>query len=490
METEVSEQQAIAFELLRNPEVIDLLFGGGAGGGKSLLVTLWAVLECRKYPGIRIGIGRNEISNLRKTTIQTLFKETHPLLNVKEADFKYSAIVDPKVEYRNGSELVFVDLAWAPHDPDYDRLGSLNLTHTIIEEMGEVRKKGRDVFTSRKNRFLNKRYNIVGKSVGTCNPSTNFLRQEYYDHYAKLGGGSHQTWPIINDAGEPIFVNLPDGRRVEALRAFVRSLVLDNPFISQNYVEELKALPLAERKRLLQGNWDYYHDARTLFKRSMFVRAQAKSEATGYAGCDPSRGGDECVFTYMLGDNVRDIEKVSIPSDEPDKGNFVAVRFIKFCKARKVGSINAAVDIVGIGESVGDSCNRLGFKIQRFNAGSTTGVRTLDDTKQYGEAKVDPDGIKGTRLFDNIRSQNFYDMAEAANAGTMTFDPALPHYDELCTQLEAHGYTTKERIIIVDKKEPTVKARLGKSPDVADSLQAAWWVKQKKHYSIKDMVSI
>ncbi|MFA5172602.1 MAG: hypothetical protein WC426_13655 [Sulfuriferula sp.] len=490
MQAEVSEKQALAFELFANPQIVDYDFGGGAGGGKSMTVTEWAVLQCRKYPGIRIGLGRNEISNLRKTTVQTLLAETHPLLGVKETDFRYSPMVDPGIYYRNGSAILLVDLAYAPTDPDYNRLGSLNLTHAIIEEMGEVRKKAKDVFSSRKNRYLTKKYNIVGKFIGTQNPATNFTRQEYYDPYAKLGGGDYQTWAIINDSGEPVYVEMPDGTMLPALKCFIKSLVTDNPFISQNYIQELRSKPLAERKRLLEGNWDYYHDATTLFKRSMFVRkAPANADDTGYAGCDPSRGGDDCTFVYIVGDVVRDIEKLTIPDSVQNKGKFVAQNYIAFCKKRRVGSHNAAVDIIGIGESVGDSCIDLGFKIQRFNAGSTTGVRTLDDTKQYTEAKVDSDGLKGVRLFDNIRSQNFYDMAQAANAAELLFDPELPHYDELCTQLEAHGYTTKERMIIVDKKD-AVKSRIGKSPDVADGLQAAWWVKQKKHYSIKDLVSI
>lgn len=490
MQAEVSEKQALAFELFADPQIVDYDFGGGAGGGKSMTVTEWAVLQCRKYPGIRIGLGRNEISNLRKTTVQTLLSETHPLLGVLDSDFRYSPLIDPGIFYRNGSSILLVDLAYAPTDPDYNRLGSLNLTHAIIEEMGEVRKKAYDVFSSRKNRYLTEKYKLVGKFIGTQNPATNFTRQHYYDPYTKAGGGDYQTWEIYNDAGEQVLVQMPDGEMKPALRCFIKSLVTDNPFISQNYIQELRSKPLAERKRLLEGNWDYYHDATTLFKRSMFIQNKPKGDdKTGYAGCDPSRGGDDCTFGYIEGGCVRDIEKLTIPDSVQNKGKYVALAYIAFCKKRRVGSVNAAVDIIGIGESVGDACIEAGFKIQRFNAGSTTGVRTLDDTRQYQEARVDSDGLKGVRLFDNIRSQNFYDMAEAANQGELYFDPDLPHYDELCTQLEAHGYTTKERMIIVDKKD-AVKSRIGKSPDVADCLQAAWWVKQKKHYSISDLVSI
>jgi predicted ribonuclease YlaK len=52
-----SPRENPALQLLNDPLVVELLFGGGAGGGKSLLVTLWMVIQCRMYPGITIGFG-------------------------------------------------------------------------------------------------------------------------------------------------------------------------------------------------------------------------------------------------------------------------------------------------------------------------------------------------------------------------------------------------------------------------------------------------
>lgn len=506
---DVSEKQALAFELFEDPQIVDYDFGGGAGGGKSITITEWAVLQCRKYAGIRIGIGRNEISNLRRTTIHTLRYETHALLGVKERDHKYHDLINPRVDYRNGSSIIFVDLAYAPRDPNYDRLGSLNLTHTIIEEQGEVRRQAKEVFSSRKNRYLNKKYNIVGKHIGTQNPATNWTRQEYYDPYAKLvavnGNEDYQVWPIVNDEGQQVYVHMPDGRKLPAMRCFIKSLVIDNPFISQNYVEELRSKPLAERKRLLEGNWDYYYDATTMYKRSMFTRRDQLEGATQYGGCDPSLGGDKCVFTHMQGydkkdeagkviesrRHVREQVELLIPADEKRPGDYVARHYVEFCKQRKIGYQNAAVDVIGIGQATLEGCIALGFMIQPFRAGSTTGVRTLDDTKQYGRAKIDVEGKKGERLFDNIRSQNFYDMATATTDATLTFDDKMDEetYGELCTELEAHGYETKGRQIIVFKKDK-IKEQIGHSPDYADSLQSAWWVSKRRHYSIKDLVSL
>lgn len=491
----VSEKQELALSIFDDPTIVDAGYGGGAGGAKSFTICMWAALRCRKYAGIREGLGRNEISNLRKTTVRTLLDKVHPMLGIKDSDFRYSPLIDPGVYYRNGSSIVFVDLAWAPSDPDFDRLGSLELTDAIIEEAGEVMKKARDVFSSRKNRHLNLEYGIVGKTITTCNPSRNFMRPDYYDPYIALGGGDMQKWPLFNDAGDQIYAVMPDGTELPAMRAFIHSLLSDNPFADKNYVQNLRSLPEAERKRLEQGDWDFFHDERTLFKRGQFSRLPLYEKTSlNYAGCDPSRGGDDCTFAEIRGTTLVHLYKLMIPKDLKDKGAFVAERFIKYCKERNIPAGRAAVDNVGIGESVTDSCFRLGFNVQKFNAGSHVGVRTLDET--YGTPRVrndTNDKNTGIAMFDNIRSQNYYDMAQASNSGAFSYAENLDHYPQLCTQLEAHGYSTKERMIVVDKKREgtnNVVAKLGQSPDLADALQAAWWVSKREHYSIKDMVSL
>jgi phage terminase large subunit len=150
VEITLSRKQQTAFQILDDPSVVEVTFGGGAGGGKSRLVCTWSSIQCRRYPGIRIGLGRKEVSNLRKTTAQTFLGEVHPVFGIKDGrDFRYAPLVDPGIYYANTSQVLFTDLAPAPSDPNYDRLGSLNLTHVIIEEAGEVVREAAKVFTSR-----------------------------------------------------------------------------------------------------------------------------------------------------------------------------------------------------------------------------------------------------------------------------------------------------------------------------------------------------
>ena len=77
-------------------------------------------------------------------------------------------------------------------------------------------------------------------------------------------------------------------------------------------------------------------------------------------------------------------------------------------------------------------------------------------------------------LFDNIRSQGFYDMAQAMHTGALQLHADLPFLDKLKRELGAHHYETRQRQVIVEKKDK-IKAAIGHSPDFADSLLAAWW---------------
>ena len=136
----LSTKQKLALQLLDDPQITDLLYGGGAGGSKTITICIWMVLQCRNYPGITIGLGRKELTKLKQTTIVSLLREAHPLIGVNKSEFNYN---DHKgiIEYINGSAIQLVDLSRQPSDPNYDRFGSLLFTHVVIEEAGEVQRK-------------------------------------------------------------------------------------------------------------------------------------------------------------------------------------------------------------------------------------------------------------------------------------------------------------------------------------------------------------
>lgn len=411
------------------------------------------VLQCRNFPGIRIGLGRKELVRLKQTTVVSLLREVHPLLGVKDFEFTYNE-QKSIITYVNGSSILLVDLAWQPSDPEFDRLGSLNLTHTVIEEGGEVIKKARDIFTSRKNRFLNNEYGIVGKSITTCNPSENFLKTEYYKPYKKAGGGGYQIW----EYGK-VEVN---GELLTAYRAFIKSLATDNPFVSRNYIEVLRKLPEAERKRLLEGNWDFKDSDFMLFKSSTIDKSLREQLAIGKKaiGVDVSDSGEDCTILSYVEANIL-VEQQEVEIDKSLEANpigeQIALAVVQFAQQRGFTSAMSkmiGIDTLGVGASTRDFMKKVGWPVREFIAGA---------------------GSLGN--FKNLRGETIYGLSQALEGGTFGIYVRLKTLEILRDQLMPHEYTTEERVVLVTAKKK-IKEVLGVSPDYAESAYIAFWVAQ------------
>lgn len=453
----MSETQNLSFQILDNPQIVDVLFGGSAGGAKSYFVCMWAVMQCRNYPGIAIGLGRKSLKSLRQTTLVTLLSKVHPAMGVYEGDFRFNG-QDNYIEYMNGSKIILIDMAYAPTDPEYDRFGSLELTHVIIEEVGEANKKSVDVLTSRKNRMLNTEYNLVGKTILTCNPTQNFIRQEYYKPYDDLGAGRMQKW----EHGEVI---LDGSIRVPAYRAYVRSSVYDNPFADANYIEELKRKPTQERKRLLDGDWNYADDDDTLFKGLLMDKAtvydypkeEAGDKFDKFIGVDVAdKGNDDTIATLVVKgvivtQKTLDLKMTPDELKETDKpiSYLYADELIKFAQQNGFTANqakNIAIEGNGVGVGMRDALKIRGWYITVYEATSTS------------------------------RSQAYYDFSLDMDAGAIKMLNGLDD-GELRRQLAAHTYEMPDQKPIVIKKEK-LKLALARSPDQADSAMIANWVRR------------
>lgn len=434
--------------LLDDPQIVDLTFGGGAGGGKSGLVGEWMVMQCQQFPGIRIGLGRKELTRLKQTTVVTILREVHQWLGVKKGEFFYN---DHKalISYVNGSQIQLVDLARQPSDPEYDTLGSFNFTHGVIEEVAEVPQKGRDVFFSRTNRFMNADYGIVGKSLSTCNPSQNYIKTEYFNPYKQLGGGDYQKWSI----GQ-VEIN---GEMQTAYRAFVRSIAADNPFIPRNYIERLKRLPTAERRRLLEGDWDFEDNDRMLFKPIVLDRSTTGELTNGrpYIGVDVADVGKDRTVISLVRDKILE-DQVQIEINPTQAvGEQIAMAVIKYAQQHGMTSANAndiAIDALGVGASTRDFLRHKGWFTREFIAGAAA-----------------------TGSFKNLRGETIYLFSQAIESGIFKLYNRLPTLEALREQLMAFEYETEERTILVKSKK-LIKEDLGASPDHAESAYIAFWV--------------
>lgn len=441
----ISEVQSLAMEQFNDPQVVSIVFGGGAGGGKSFLIGLLTAIACKQYPGTRWGLARKELKSLKQTTLATLISKVHRVLGISENDYKLN-LLDSTIEYTNGSSILLLDLTAKPSDPEMESLGSLELTGAFVDEVGEVNKKSFVVLSSRVNRWMNEEYGITGKVVASCNPSPGFVRQEYFDKYDQLGGGRMQRWKSGH-----VWVN---GERVDAYNAYIRSTVLDNPFIDQNYVEGLRRLPPQEKKRLLDGDWNYMDEDDSLFQMALVdkmtvyeIPENKDGKFNKYIGVDPSDSGkDDTVVTLVEEGVITEQLEIKSPQGKDDAiGFYIAGKVIAFAEKHgfsKPLARNITIEGNGIGASLRDALRVMGWSVQVYTATLQT------------------------------RNDGFYQFMVDADAGNIKVLNTVIEAGHLLRQLTAHRYdldTGKPRV--TRKKE--LRKVLGRSPDHADSAMIA-----------------
>lgn len=454
----ISEVQSLAMEQFEDPQVVSIIFGGGAGGGKSFLIGLLVAIAAKKYPRTRWGLARKELKSLKQTTLATLIGKVHPILGITENDYKLN-LLDSTLEYTNGSQILLLDLTAKPSDPEMESLGSLELTGAFVDEVGEVNKKPFDILSSRVNRWLNKEYGITGKVVASCNPSPGFVRQDFFDKYDELGGGVIQKWENGN-----VWVG---DKRFPAYNAYIRSTVLDNPFIDQNYVENLRRMPPQEKKRLLDGDWNYMDEDDSLFKMALidkmtvFEVPKFKKDEEGnelnedgnvkkfnkYIGVDPSdKGKDDTVMTLVEEGIITEQVEIKSPQGKDDSiGFFIASKLIAFAEKHgftKHVAKNITVEENGIGASLRDSMRVVGWNINVYTASLQS------------------------------RNEGYYQFMVDADAGNIKFLDTVINTGPLLRQLSAHHYDLDSGKPRVSPKKELRKV-LGRSPDHADSAMIA-----------------
>ena len=177
-------------------------------------------------------MGRAVLKTLKETTLNSFFDVCSSAGMQAGVHYTYNA--------QNGqitvgdSTIIMKDLFAYPSDPNFDDLGSLEITGAFIDEANQITDKAKAIVSSR-IRYRLGEYGIKPKLLMTCNPARNWVYNEFYMPWKK--------------------------GTLEGHRAFVPALVTDNPHISPHYIESLSRLQGADRARLLEGDWDYSDDA-------------------------------------------------------------------------------------------------------------------------------------------------------------------------------------------------------------------------------------
>ena len=413
------EKQLNGVYYLKDDQTTNILYGGSAGSGKSALGCLWLIEQCQQYPQTRWMMGRSKLKTLKETTLNTFF-ELSSKLGVSD-QFKFNA-QDSLINWSNGSQILLKDLFFYPSDPEFDSLGSLEITGGFIDEVSQITEKAWTISSSR-CRYKLKEFNRIPKMLGTCNPWKGWGYREFYSKQKN--------------------------NTIELYKTFIQALPTDNPHLSPEYLKSLLRMDDNSRQRLYYGNWEYDDDPSALIDYQKLADIWSNDfveSGEKYITADIARfGKDSTTIGYWNGWRLEEIHvynKASITE---------SANIIKALATRKqVPMSKIIVDEDGVGGGVVDILKCNGF---------VNNSKALEGAES---GKADN--------FNNLKSQCYFNLAEKINSSKVYVAPT-DYADKITEELEQvkqHNMDKDGKKMVLPKDK--VKENIGRSPDFSDMM--------------------
>lgn len=425
-------KQHLAWLKLKDDTTRSVVFGGGAGGGKSFLGCEWLLTSAFFYPGTRWFIARNSLKDIRESTLISWYKVLQHHKISSDGLFRYNG-QDFFFQFYNGSRIDLVDMGYYPSDPFYERFGSMEFTGGWIEEAGECQNRAIQIIASRVGRMYNDKYKLLGKVLMTCNPTKRNLL--YADYYKPFKEGT-----------------LPEDK------AFIQSLYKDNIFGESGYGDVLNQLGGVDRQRLLLGIWEYDEDKNALIDYDKILDIFKNNHINGgvhYITVDVARKGqDTTVIGLWSGFGVKLYQYSGLLTTEVTK------KVKQLQEKYLISASNVIVDEDGVGGGVMDQLQCKGF------VNNSRPLPNQDNPQTDHRGNIIPEN------FDNLKSQCYFKLADRINRGHLFVDC---EEQEIKQKIIQELEQVKQKDIDSDKKKGVVpkeevKEILGRSPDFSDCL--------------------
>jgi hypothetical protein len=420
------QSEALKF-LSVDSDVETILYGGAAGGGKTMLGCMWQILRRLKYPGTRSLIGRAKLDTLKKTTMNTFFQVAQQIGLKAGEDFAYNQ-QSHIIKFSNGSEIILADLFLYPADPQMTDLGGLELTDAFIDEATEITEKAYSIVSSRIRYKLNE-FGLKPKILLTCNPSKGWIYNQFYLPYKNQ--------------------NLPEHR------AFVQALPGDNLYLPDSYVTSLTRLPEADRKRLLEGDWEFDNSSDRLYMYDELMRCFREPMAVGegYITADIARlGKDRTVLCVWRGLSCIDI--VVLRQKRQDE---VKAEIQRLMNQYSIRLSNVLADADGVGGGLVDS-----LRCREFMNGSKA--------------------VRGTQYM-NLKADCYFRLGELIDKNEITLP--IKWQEDIVKELELIRRVDpdKEGKLRVTSKDTISQRTGGISPDIADAIMMRAYFELNRNYT-------
>jgi len=385
-------------------------------------------------------LGRKELSNLKKTTLLSFFQVIQ-ILGLKPDDIFSMNSQTNIINFHNGSRIFLMDMSHQPSDPLYTRFGGLELTGAFVDESNENNVMAIEILKTRLGRCMNKQYNLIPKLLETFNPDKNHVYVRYY-----------KPWK--------------DGK-LEKYVTFIPALATDNPYLSPEYITQLKNANKITRERLLYGNFEYDDDPTKLFEYDRILDIFTNdfvlpTKHENYISCDVARAGrDKSVIIMWKG---LWIERIVYLNKNDNK----ELRLIleRFAYDYKVPRSNIIIDEDGIGGGIVDEMDNVkGF----INNSSPRGTQASKLRHNYA----------------NLKAQCYYKLAELVNSVKVGCynEIDLEIKDLIIQDLEqiAQKNPDKDTTLRILTKEE-LKERIGRSTDFSDAMMMRMYFELGSNY--------
>lgn len=461
MKALLPKQQNAVFYFKDNTTT-EILYGGAAGGGKSALGVALIVECCQKYPGTRWLIGRSKRKALYETTLNT-FWELIGRWNIA-GQFTFNSTLG-LITWINGSQIILKDLFLYPSDPEFDSLGSLEITGAFIDEVAQVSFKAWEVVKSR-CRYKLGDYAPDGTATKDLEPvAWNYKTKEAGAWRMKDGTITEGLIPKVLGSCNPnknwsyklFYLAKKDGS-IKPYRKFIQALPKDNPYLKQSYIDSLLQMEKNSRERLYYGNWEYddnpnalcdYESILNVFTNEHIIKNNSRKFITA----DIARlGSDKAVILVWYGWVIVDF----IVYDK-SKTTELAQKIKQLSVKHGVPRSNIIADEDGVGGGVVDILNIKGF---------VNNSKALNDEN-----------------YKNLKTQCYYKLARVVNMNAIYFAAELSQgqKDEVIEeleQIESYNIDTDGKMQMKPKDE--VKKVLGRSPDWTDAIMMRVFFEIKK----------
>lgn len=439
-ELRLHTKQREAMSHLMAKGVHTVLFGGAVSGGKTRLLAMYILWSAITYPGTRYLIGRKRLTDLRSSTLVTLFDVAKEMGIGAEVHQGHNQSLNT-ITLENGSTILLRQLDVKPSDSEMVELGSLEITAAGVDEVGEI---DEIVYTTLLQRIRYKLPPHGGKILLVSNPTKNWAYRRIF---------------IPNEQGV-----------LEKGTKYVHCLPSDNPFNDASYLNTLTIENLGSEQyysRVL-GDWHYSVGDQDLFIESDIINAinwdtigVDQKRKTLSIDVATKQGSDSTVAMLFHG-NV-----LARCWEWKGKDTVELHRLISaIITSNSIHIRNVIVDAVGVGQGLHDLLRgSIGFK--------------SNNTRLNNEG------------YQTMRDQMYYKAAELFSRGVLRLRCPEVH-DQLIKELCAHKRHNSESASLarVTPKDQVVRS-IGKSPDYSDAFTMAMVViAYRKNDMIVDIIRL